>query len=117
MRSLPPNLKAAAWVYQSAAPLWNRTEATCGPRRTMDGAQHFISLCRPQPKPCECLQLERDSVSLGLLAGIQVETRARRLQKCSSSPSRPIRNVCARATPDRVPSIYNTCSTLQSAET
>jgi hypothetical protein len=37
----------------------------------MDGAQPFISLCRPQPKPCECLQLERDSVSLALLAGIR----------------------------------------------
>ena len=47
MRSLPPNLKAAAWDYPSAAPLWNRTEAVCGLRRTTDGVQRFILLCRP----------------------------------------------------------------------
>ena len=69
MRSLPPSPKAAAWDYLSAARLSSRTEAVCGPRRTTDGVQRSISLCRPQPKPCKCPQLERDSVSLGLPRG------------------------------------------------
>src|SRR5579864_1347942 len=70
MRSLPPNLKAAVWGYQSAAPLWNRTEGVCGPRRTTGGAQRFISLCRSQPGSYKCPQLERDSMSPGCLAVI-----------------------------------------------
>jgi PAS domain S-box-containing protein len=45
----------------------NRTEAICGPRRTTDGAQRFISLCRPHPRFCKFPQPEPDSVSLGCL--------------------------------------------------
>jgi len=38
--------------------LSSRTEAICGPRRTMDGVQRSISLCQPQPKWRKCLVLE-----------------------------------------------------------
>jgi Histidine kinase-, DNA gyrase B-, and HSP90-like ATPase len=46
---LPPSPKAAAWDYLSAAPLWSRTEAVCGPPPTRNEVQPFISPCRSRP--------------------------------------------------------------------
>src|ERR1700693_883178 len=73
MHSLQPNLKAAAWVYQSPVPLWNRTEAVCGPLRTTDGARRFTSLCRPQPR--YTTQLRRE-IALDLVTALPPTDRA-----------------------------------------
>jgi signal transduction histidine kinase len=37
-------------ISRSAAPLSSPMVAICGPRRTTDGVQRSISLCRPQPR-------------------------------------------------------------------
>jgi signal transduction histidine kinase len=81
LRSLRPSRKAAAWGWPSAVPLWSPMAAGCGLLPTTDEVQRFISPCRPQPKPCKCPQLERDSVSLGLPRGDTDRRRGSRPQK------------------------------------
>src|ERR1700722_6017122 len=106
-RSLPPSPKAPGWDYLSAAPLSSRTKAVCGPRRTTDGVQRSISLCRPQPKPCKRPPTERDSVSLGLPRGDTDRDQGKpTAKKVVALHHAPIRKVCAIVSPDQVPSIY-----------
>jgi hypothetical protein len=55
----------------------------------MDGVQHFISLCQPQPKPCECLQLERDSDkkvwARPIRTQLEMQTLAKTFLQCRDS--------------------------------
>ena len=61
MRSLPPSLKAAAWAYQSAAPLLNRTGAACGPsiilRAVQDSVSHYPPATRHTTQLCPKIAL------------------------------------------------------------
>ena len=51
MRSLPRSFRVPAWDFGSAAPSWSRMVAACGLPTILRGAQVFISLYPPKPRP------------------------------------------------------------------